>query len=488
MAQALGGNVTEIEIGGVVYRVHTFTESGTFQVVNPGVFEYLIIAGGGAGGVGGGTAGGGGGGAGGLIRNTEFLTAGSNSVVVGLGGLANQNDLAGEDGLNGGNSSFLNNTALGGGGGAGSAGTDGNNGGSGGGARGFIISQGGLGTTGQGFAGGNNTITGSGTGGAGGGGAGSVGGNPTASVSGSGGLGYDASDFGLGFLAGGGAGGAGNNTSFGEAVAGGGANAQSGSSNTGGGGAGGNSDFYGSRAAGDGGSGVVAIRYQLPSSKVILSVTPDKTEVEEGEEITVSIITENYEDGETIPYNITGDVDQNDINISLSGSITINNNQAELKILTLRNDKTEETEQLILFIGSVSVTILIFNFNPEYRPLTQEISLSYTSLDFPKTIDLSSSNNLTEIQFSGQQKFKQLIEGQDFFTSLNFKTTIDLSSSDFLRFNIIILDTNLFKFKKLTDDFVLPLGRIFYSTDFVSITSFNVPEPVPLVFPERWAG
>jgi hypothetical protein len=489
MAQGLGGSVTEVEIGGFVYRIHTFTESGTFQVTAPGVFEYLVIGGGGAGGVGGGTAGGGGGGAGGLLRNTTFLSANSYSVVVGAGGLANQNDLAGEDGLNGQNSSFFNAAALGGGGGAGSAGTNGKNGGSGGGGRGFIVSQGGLGTTGQGFDGGTNTITGAGTGAAGGGGAGSAGSAPTTTVAGAGGLGYDASDFGLNLLAGGGGGGAGNNTSFGLAVAGGGSNALSGVNNTGGGGAGGNSDFYGSRAAGDGGSGVVSIRYQLPSSKIILSITPNKTEVQEGEEIIVSIVTENYEDNETLLYNITGDVDQNDIDIGLSGQITITNNQAELRIKTLRNDKTEDTEQLILFIGSVSITFLIFNFNPEFIPLSQETAIVYTSSIFPKTVDLTASSNLTNISILSQAAtFRQLIEDQKFYTSVNFKPIIDLSIPDFFKFYIIILDTNFFKFKKLTDDFVDITGKVFYATDFVSITNFNVPDPVPLVFPERWAG
>ena len=62
--EAIGGTITEIDVAGVNYRVHTFTESGNFEVLS-GVadIEYLIVAGGGGGG--GGDAGGGGGGGGG---------------------------------------------------------------------------------------------------------------------------------------------------------------------------------------------------------------------------------------------------------------------------------------------------------------------------------------------------------------------------------------------------------------------------------------
>jgi hypothetical protein len=44
---ATGGTVTDIEQGGLFYRVHTFTTSDDFVVSQGGEVEYLIVAGGG---------------------------------------------------------------------------------------------------------------------------------------------------------------------------------------------------------------------------------------------------------------------------------------------------------------------------------------------------------------------------------------------------------------------------------------------------------
>ncbi len=48
---ATGGTVTDTVIGGVAYRIHTFTTTGnsTFTVTRGGEVEYLIVAGGGGG-------------------------------------------------------------------------------------------------------------------------------------------------------------------------------------------------------------------------------------------------------------------------------------------------------------------------------------------------------------------------------------------------------------------------------------------------------
>ena len=61
---ATGGTETTITDGGVTYRVHTFTSSGTLTVTSGGDVEYLVVAGGGGGGKGA-YGGGGCGGAGG---------------------------------------------------------------------------------------------------------------------------------------------------------------------------------------------------------------------------------------------------------------------------------------------------------------------------------------------------------------------------------------------------------------------------------------
>lgn len=168
---ATGGTVATEEIGGENYRIHTFTSSGTFEVVRApagATVEYLVIGGGGGGGGTTDTEPGGGGGAGGYRssvvgelsgRNSTAESAfpvspGSYAVVVGAGG---SSQAAGEQ------SSFDSIVALGGGnggrgrdsGGASGGGTGGSGGGRG--SNEVDSGAGGLGTAGQGFDGGGTT-------------------------------------------------------------------------------------------------------------------------------------------------------------------------------------------------------------------------------------------------------------------------------------------------------------------------------------------
>jgi hypothetical protein len=219
--------------------------------------DYLIVAGGG----GGGGNQGGGGGAGGFRAGSTTISLGSYPVVVGAGGVGPTSGAGGD----GGSSSFNGIVATGGGGGGGWA-NNGRVGGSGGGAGTWSdhVSYGGAGTSGQGNAGGGSPSQ---AGGGGGGGAGGVGVNGAtlydggnggsglaSTISGSsviyaGGGGGGSAQGGVPGLGGSGGGGAGSGTSSGQA----------GAANTGGGGGGGG---YMS-AAGNGGSGVVIIRYPI---------------------------------------------------------------------------------------------------------------------------------------------------------------------------------------------------------------------------------
>jgi len=176
--EATGGTIIDTEIGGVAYRIHTFTTTGnsTFTVSKGGEVEYLIVAGGGGGG-----GWGGGGGAGGLLTGFTTVTPQSYTIAVGVGGARGTS--AYTVGGNGGNSSALGVTATGGGGGGRYNSIDGSSGGSGGGGGGGesnttdFVSNGGGATAGQGNIGGrgrarpSNIYWGSG----GGGGAGSAG-------------------------------------------------------------------------------------------------------------------------------------------------------------------------------------------------------------------------------------------------------------------------------------------------------------------------
>lgn len=258
--------------------------------------EVLVVAGGGGGG---GHAssdkGGAGGGAGGLIYNSTYRVVPSTSytVTVGQSGVGGT---AGNDGSQGGNSSFHVLTAIGGGYGARGAGGGpfaGGNGGSGGG--GTADGNGangapGTGTLGQGFAGGTN---GQANNSAGGGGAGGIGYGNTASTGGAGGPGLPFNISGtLTHYAGGGGGAAYSGTPGIGGIGGGGAGGATGTvgtagtAGTGGGGGGAGSGASGTATAGGaGGAGTVIIRYyqdslsEEPSALTRVNTTTNLLEV-----------------------------------------------------------------------------------------------------------------------------------------------------------------------------------------------------------------
>ena len=254
---AVGGTITTS--GG--YTIHTFTTSGSFEVLSGTTeVEYVVVAGGGGtddsagnlGGSGGGGAGGyrssvvgesSGGGASAeskLIVNVQTYT-----VTVGAGGT----------GFAQGNDSVFGSITSIGGGAADQNSSSGKDGGSGGGQG--INSNNptgniGSGTAGQGYGGGSASTANSGTTG-GGGGAGQVG------QTGNGGNGVQSSIDGTAtYRAGGGAGESVNGTTYTGGLGGGGDSATNGTVNTGGG--------AGGHAPNDspgynGGSGIVIIRY-----------------------------------------------------------------------------------------------------------------------------------------------------------------------------------------------------------------------------------
>ena len=261
------------------YKVHTFNDSGTFtptvgiDASLGNVVEYLVVAGGGGGAKG--QNGNGGGGAGGMRSATGFSVSATNyTVTVGGGGTGATSTAAGGSGQN---SIFSSITSIGGGGGGGGgAATTGGSGGGGGGT-GSTHASGASGTVGQGNAGG--TGTGSHVSG-GGGGKGAVGGNSTggdSGTAGSGGAGEanDIKETGTNvFYAGGGGGGVNNHfspTAGSGGNGGGGAGATNGSAAGiagtenlgGGGGGGGRTSGSADSNGGNGGKGVVIIRYKF---------------------------------------------------------------------------------------------------------------------------------------------------------------------------------------------------------------------------------
>ena len=270
---ASGGDVITTD---GVYWYHQFLYSGTFTPKKDLVCDYLVVAGGGAGG--GQPAnfnGGGGGGAGGyrtsiggsplsLIANYGY------TATVGAGGAG----VSASVGSNGVNSIFATITSTGGGGGdTEGAGTSPGTGGSGGGASGTGASG-----TATGAAGntpsttpsqGNNGGNGYGEWAGGGGGSSVAGSNASSGVAGNGGNGTLNSISGTAtYYAGGGGGGRYSTGTYGTGGIGGGATAASGNGvnatpNTGGGGSGSSGTGGGTFTGGNGGSGIVVVRYAV---------------------------------------------------------------------------------------------------------------------------------------------------------------------------------------------------------------------------------
>ena len=325
---ATGGTTSNVTINNIDYRIHTFTSNGNFTVSsvgsNPRV-DYLIVAGGG----GGGMDMGGGGGGGGVLAGTFDVTGGvTYTVQVGAGGWgapggsqfrgdgvgpqpgAHQFTIPATNGSHSSVKGFdINLFAVGGGAGGSSyypytPGPSGGPGGSGGGASGYSDGGtrfGGNATAGQGFAGGTGggQYYSGGGGGAGGPGIGSgaTGMNATGGpgirndilgipyywAGGGGGAAYSYGVGGDGGIGGGGGGAVG--TTFGgigynNGNAGGGGspgsqtNTRGGNAapNTGGGGGGG-SHYNATNPGGNGGSGIVIIRYPLIDTSPSVTAT-----------------------------------------------------------------------------------------------------------------------------------------------------------------------------------------------------------------------
>ena len=284
------GNAHIAATGGCVatcgdFKIHTFNADGNFVVSNVGqpcgstTVEYLVVAGGGGGASGAGGAGGGGGGGhrsnfpspatGGLPVSVQ-----SYPISIGGGGAGGPNPgPGGYSGVTGVNSVFSTITSAGGGGGREAPGGNNGNGGSGGGGS-YQTTCGGTGNTPptsdpatptQGNNGGTAALIGSGnTSGGGGGGAGAVGQPGPASPNaraGTGGCGAANSITGSSVTRAGGGAGHGQESSANRTGSGGpgggAASGANGTDNLGGGG--------GSNApdGGNGGKGVVIIRYKF---------------------------------------------------------------------------------------------------------------------------------------------------------------------------------------------------------------------------------
>jgi len=276
---ATGGAVTTYSSGGTLYKVHTYTSSGTFSVESSGFVDVLMVGGGG----GGGCWVAGGGGAGGMvIRPSLPVTAQSFTITIGGGGTGvyNPGSYGGmPNGSTGSNSTGFGMTAVGGGLGSCWNQSHSANGGSGGGGSQDATAVNGIGqqpsqsgdsgTYGFGNNGGGTAGSGSGHNETGGGGAGGA-----APANTNGGVGK-VNNYRTGsniYYAGGGAAGVHDpGYAIGQGGTGGGGNGTNnssvtgghGTSNLGGGAGGGGNGGSSASRGGNGGSGVVIVRYQV---------------------------------------------------------------------------------------------------------------------------------------------------------------------------------------------------------------------------------
>jgi hypothetical protein len=263
---------------------NTLTTSNTAYTWTPTAditgADMLMVAGGGGGG--GTDYHGGGGGAGGVITQGNLTISGQQSITVGNGSPGYNL------GLRGYNSVFNDLTAIGGGAGGASDNT-GYSGGSGGGSGVRMpTDSGGAGTPGQGFDGGGGyTTSGQVYAASGGGGAGGVGENGSDTKGGDGGAGISSNITGtLKYYAGGGGGSVYNSTESGLGGVGGGGDGAYGSGggdgerHTGSGGGGRDSRGTENKGSGNGGSGIVIIKYVATTTTGGLAgstAVPDET-------------------------------------------------------------------------------------------------------------------------------------------------------------------------------------------------------------------
>ena len=268
----IGGDTTDdTTVEGDIIHIFTTTGTATLSCSMPFTAKILVVAGGGGGGGWDSSSGGSGGGGGGVLYDATYsLEAVDYEIAVGAGGSASSGKGQGSDGL----SSYLQKASDGtnditttGGGGGGARDGLGRSGGSGGGAgMGGGNASGGSGTASQGNRGGNGT-----GGGPGGGGGSSENGGDSTSYPRLGGAGGDGIPYAITntstYYGGGGAAGKatswpGGGTAGSSGGQGGGGDYNNNGENAKGGGGGG--ALENGYTSGNGGSGIVIIRYTAP--------------------------------------------------------------------------------------------------------------------------------------------------------------------------------------------------------------------------------
>jgi hypothetical protein len=107
------------------------------------------------------------------------------------------------------------------------------------------------------------------------------------------------------------------------------------------------------------------------STTPTFSLVASNTEIEEGDDVLITLYTTGIDDGTDISYTITG-IDEDDIDQDLTGDFTINSNEASVLIGALEDSITEGPETMTLtldgILTSIDVDILDTSLDPSPTP------------------------------------------------------------------------------------------------------------------------
>ena len=124
----------------------------------------------------------------------------------------------------------------------------------------------------------------------------------------------------------------------------------------------------------------------------VYSLSASSLSVTEGSSVDFNLTTANVSNGTLVPYTISG-VSSTDINIPLTGSFTVSNNQAQVSVTFTLDQVAEPTEQFNLSLnnGKGSITVNVINniaqiFTSAYNSLRSRIN-AVMVLDYGQTLN-----------------------------------------------------------------------------------------------------
>ena len=117
-----------------------------------------------------------------------------------------------------------------------------------------------------------------------------------------------------------------------------------------------------------------------PPIEPTYQLTSNVNPVDEGISITFTLTTTNVENGNNVPYTITG-VSQSDIGgVPLNGNFVVDNNNASITLNISADNLTEDTEYLTLVSGGQTIIVNINDLSKS--PVTINFNVYTTDIDY----------------------------------------------------------------------------------------------------------